>query len=72
MLGGLTSSGYGLAKDILGKAGLGKIIGLRTSAVAGKTGEGGSVQTQAARLEDNALLRDKSAFQSAICEFLGQ
>ena len=56
MLGGLTSSGYGLAKDILGKAGLGKIIGLRTSAAAGKTGEGCSVRTQVARLEDNALL----------------
>ena len=71
MLGGLTSSGYGLAKDILGKAGLGKIIGLRTSAAASKIGKGGSVRTQAARLEDNALLRDKSAFQSAIRKLLG-
>ena len=56
MLGGLTSSGYGLAKDILGKAGLGKIIGLRMPAAASKTGEGGSVRTKAAQLEDNALL----------------
>ena len=48
MLGGLTSSGYGLVRDILGKVGLGKIIGLRTSAAAGKTGEGGSVRTQVA------------------------
>ena len=56
MLGGLTSLCYGLAKDILGKAGLGKIIGLQMSAAAGKTCKGGSVQTQAACLEDNALL----------------
>ena len=48
--------GYGLAKDILGKAGLSKIIGLRASAASRKTGEGGSVQTQVARLEDTALL----------------
>ena len=71
MLGGLTSLGYGLAKDILGKAGHRKIIGLRTSAAAGKTGKVGSVQTQAACLEDNALLQDKSAFKSAIWELLG-
>ena len=56
MLGGLTSSGYRLAKDVLGKVGLGRIIGLRTSAAAGKTGKGGSVRTQAACLEDNAVL----------------
>ena len=48
--------GYEVAKDILGKVRLGKIIGLPTSAVAGKTGKGGSVRTQAAHLEDNALL----------------
>ena len=48
--------GYGLAKDILGKVGLGKIIGLPPSAGAGKTGKGGSVRTQVAHLEDNALL----------------
>ena len=48
--------GYGVAKDILGKVGLGKIIGLPPSAGAGKTGKGGSVRTQVAHLEDNALL----------------
>ena len=52
----VTILGYGLAKDILDKVGLGKIIGLWTSAAARKTGEGGSVQTQVARLEDTALL----------------
>ena len=71
MLGGLTSLGYEVAKDILGKVGLGKIIGLPPSAMAGKTGKGGSVRTQVAYLEDNALLQDKSAFQSATCELLG-
>ena len=43
--------GYGLAKDILGKAGLGKIIGLWMCTAAGKTGKGGSVQTQVAQCE---------------------
>ena len=71
MLGRLTSPGYGLAKDILGKAGIGKITGLQTSTAAGKIGKSGSVRTQVAYLEDNALLQDKSAFQSATCELLG-
>ena len=64
MLGGLTSSGYGLAKDILGKAGLGKMLGMRASSAAtGKAGEGSSaVRNQAARLEENSLLHDRSAF----------
>lgn len=64
MLGGLTSSTYGLAVDALKQAGLGSIVG-ETSAA------GGSTKKQ--RTEQHGLAKEyRRAFASALQEVLGE
>ena len=71
LLGGLTSAEYSYARDAISRAGLGKILGMAGIA-AGP--EEGSVKRQAAWLEttQQQLIKDKSAFASAVRQLLGR